>query len=147
MKIVNMNSTARENMEIDQYWLIGFTEGDASFSTNKLVPRLKFENHIKELELLKSILNYFKNGNLTINIRKTGKFVILEINNIRVLFNTVLPLYSNLMLTKKSKDFVDWSKIVKIYYYGYHTLSEGIELINLIKSQMNNYRLSLCYAQ
>ena len=142
MKIVNMNSTARENMEIDQYWLIGFTEGDASFSTNKLVPRLKFENHIKELELLKSILNYFKNGNLTINIRKTGKFVILEINNIRVLFNTVLPLYSNLMLTKKSKDFVDWSKIVKIYYYGYHTLSEGIELINLIKSQMNNYRLS-----
>ena len=37
---------------------------------------------------------------------------------------------------------MDWSKIVKIYYYGYHTLSEGIELINLIKSQMNNYRLS-----
>jgi hypothetical protein len=122
MKIVNMNSTARENMEIDQYWLIGFTEGDASFSTNKLVPRLKFENHIKELELLKSILNYFKNGNLTINIRKTGKFVILEINNIRVLVNTVLPLYSILMLTNWSTDLVDWSNIVKIYYYGYHNL-------------------------
>jgi len=36
MKIVNMNSTARENMGIDQYWLVGFTEGDGSFSTNKL---------------------------------------------------------------------------------------------------------------
>jgi len=139
IKIVNINSTARQNMEIDQYWLIGFTEGDAS---NKLVPRLKFENHIKELELFKSILNYFKNGNLTINNRKTAKFVILEINNIHVLFNTVLPLYSNFMLTKKSLDFMDWSNIVKIYYYGYHNLSEGIELINLIKSQINNYRLS-----
>jgi hypothetical protein len=72
-----------------------------------LVPRLKFENHIKELELFKSILNYFKNGNLTINNRKTAKFVILEINNIHVLFNTVLPLYSNFMLTKKSLDFMD----------------------------------------
>lgn len=142
IKIVNMNSTARENMEIDQYWLIGFTEGDASFSTNKLVPRLKFENHIKELELFKSILNYFRNGNLTINTRNSSKSVILEINNIHVLVNTVLPLYSNFMLTKKSLDFKDWSNIVKIYYYGYHNLSEGIELINLIKSQINNYRLS-----
>lgn len=142
IKIINMNSTARENMEIDQYWLIGFTEGDATFSTNKLVPRLRFENHIKELNLFNSILNFFKKGNLSENKKNTRKSVILEINNIHVLFNTVLPLYTNFMLTKKSLDFVDWSNIVKIYYYGYHTLSEGIELINLIKSQMNNYRLS-----
>lgn len=142
MKTVNLNSTARKNMEIEQYWLIGFTEGDATFSTNKLVPRLKFENHIKELELFKSILNYFKNGNLIINSRESGNTVILEINNIHVLFNIVLPLYIDSMLTKKSLDFSDWSIIVKIYYYGYHNLPEGIELINLIKSQMNNYRLS-----
>ena len=142
IKIVNMNSTARENMEIDPYWLVGFTEGDGSFSTNKLVPRLKYENHIKEYELFKSILNYFKTGNLSKINRYSTEFVILEINNIHVLVNTVLPLFSNIMLTKKSLDFFDWSNIVKIYYYGYHTLSEGIELINLIKSYMNNYRLS-----
>lgn len=142
IKIININSTARENMEIEQYWLIGFTEGDTTFSTNKLIPRLRFENHIKELVLFKSILNYFKNGNLSTNNRKTGNFVILEINNIHLLFNIVLPIYTNLMLTKKSKDFSDWSNIVKIYYYGYHTLSEGMQLINLIKSQINNYRLS-----
>jgi len=142
IKIVNLNSTARENMEIEQSWLIGFTEGDATFSTNKLVPRLKFENHIKEIELLKSILNYFKIGNLSTNSRESGNTVILEINNIHVLFNIVLPLYIDSMLTKKFLDFSDWSIIVKIYYYGYHNLPEGVELINLIKSQMNNYRLS-----
>jgi hypothetical protein len=32
--------------------------------------------------------------------------------------------------------------IVKITYYGYHTLDEGKELIHLIKSNMNNFRLN-----
>lgn len=32
--------------------------------------------------------------------------------------------------------------IVKITYYGYHTLDEGKELIYLIKSNMNNFRLN-----
>ena len=32
--------------------------------------------------------------------------------------------------------------IVKITYYGYHTLDEGNELINLIKPNMNNFRLN-----
>lgn len=68
IKIVNINSIARENMDIDKHWLIGFTEGDATFSTNNLVPRLKFENHIKEL--FKSILIFFK-GNMNISYRKT----------------------------------------------------------------------------
>ena len=142
IKIINKNSIARENMDIDENWLIGFTEGDATFSTNNLVPRLKFENHIKELELFKSILNFFKKGNLNIHSRNTGKTVVLEINNIYVLYNRILPLYSNNMITKKLFDFSDWSNIVKIYYYGYHKLSEGIELINIIKSQINNNRLS-----
>ena len=32
--------------------------------------------------------------------------------------------------------------IVKITYYGYHTLDKGKELINLIKPNMNNFRLN-----
>lgn len=32
--------------------------------------------------------------------------------------------------------------IVKITYSGYHTLDEGKELIHLIKSNMNNFRLN-----
>lgn len=30
------------------------------------------------------------------------------------------------MITKKLIYYSDWSNIVKIYYYGYHNLSEGI---------------------
>ena len=141
MKIVNQNAIARENMEIDRYWLIGFTEGDGCFGANKLKPKLKYENHIKELELFNSILSYLNHGNLYISNRKSTGFVTLEINNINVLINVILPIFSEGMLTKKSLDFTDWSIIVKITYYGYHTLSEGKELINLIKSNINSFRL------
>lgn len=121
IKIVNKNATARANMEINKEWLIGFTEGDGCFSTNKLKPKLKYENHIKELELFKSILSYLKHGNLYEINRKSTGFVILEINNINILMNIIIPIFYESMLTKKSKDFSDWSLIVKIYYYGYHT--------------------------
>jgi len=142
MKLINQNSKARDNMIIDEYWLIGFTEGDATFSSNKLKPKIKYENHIKELELFKSILNYLKHGNLYTSDRKSAGSVILEINNINILMNRIIPIFSKGMLTKKSLDFEDWSIIVKITYYGYHTLDEGKELIHLIKSNMNNFRLN-----
>jgi hypothetical protein len=140
MKIVNQNAIARKNMEIDKYWLIGFTEGDGCFAANKLKPKLRYENHIKELELFNSILSYLNNGNLYVSNRKYTGFVSLEINNINVLMNVILPMFSEGMLTKKSLDFTDWSIIVKITYYGYHTLSEGKELIHLIKSKINSFR-------
>jgi hypothetical protein len=44
MKLINQNSKARENMTIDEYWLIGFTEGDATFSSNKLKPKIKYDS-------------------------------------------------------------------------------------------------------
>lgn len=122
MKIVNKNATARANLEINKEWLIGFTEGDGCFSTNKLKPKLKYENHIKELELFKSILSYLKHGNLYEIKRKSTGFVILEINNINILMNIIIPIFYESMLTKKSLDFADWSLIVKIYYYGIYTI-------------------------
>ena len=142
MKLINQNSKARENMIIDKYWLIGFTEGDATFSLNKLKPKIKYDNHIKELELFKSILNYLKHGNLYTSDRRSAGSVILEINNINILMNRILPIFSKGMLTKKSLDFEHWSMIVNITYYGYHTLDKGKELIHLIKSNMNNFRLN-----
>lgn len=138
MKVSNKNSVARKNIPINKYWLIGFTEGDATFSTNKFIPRLKFENHKKELELFLSIKNYLKIGNLSIISRKFTEFVILDINKISILYTKILPLYKDSMLSKKSKDFIYWSYLVQIYYYGYHVLPISKELIKLIKLQLNN---------
>jgi len=93
MKLINLNSKARENMIIDKYWFIGLTEGDSTFSSNKLKPKIKYENHIKELELFKSILNNLKHGNLYTSDRRSAGSVILEINNINNLMNRIIPLF------------------------------------------------------
>lgn len=74
--------------------------------------------------------------------------VILEFNDIHVLKNVILPIFSKndcnftILQSKKLKDFLDWSIIVNIYYLGYHLLPEGISLINEIKNNWNNFRLS-----
>ena len=39
-------------------FLVGFIDGDGTFSTNKFVPRFKLENHIKELELYNKIKEF-----------------------------------------------------------------------------------------
>jgi hypothetical protein len=170
MKISNLNSLAIKNMTITDYWLGGFTEGDASFSSSPYGPRLKFENHAKEIELFQSIKQYFNHGNLNItkprkNISNSNATVVLEIKNIHVLKNVIIPFYLNhassfaikiaakpeinnynsnlkILQTKKYLDFCDWSILVYIYYYGYHRLPEGNNLINEIKSKMNNFRLT-----
>lgn len=156
MKNSNLISRARnkEDIKISDYWLGGFTDGDACFNISTSGPRLKFENHEKELELLQSIKEYLKSGNLNIiaprkNLTNSNPTVTLEINNIHVLKNLIVPLYNkndsniftqSLLLTKKYLDFCDWSISVCIFFYGYHRFPEGISLINKIRSKMNNFR-------
>jgi len=44
--------------------------------------------------------------------------------------------------TKKKKDFLDWSLIVAVVFYGYNTLAKGVSIFNELKNGMNNFRLT-----
>ena len=160
-------------ISITDHWLAGFVDGDASFTASKFGVRFKFENHIKELELLKKINEFIKTapcpapnlsgfgkgGILSItqprnNRPDSNSTCILDINNIHVLKNVIIPIFkgkvelgitglnSNLLRSKKIKDFNDWCILVNIFYFGYHTIPEGISVINDIRSSWNNFRLS-----
>jgi hypothetical protein len=140
---VSPSSKERNNISLTDYWLGGFIDGDGSFSIGKLAPRLKFDNHLRELELFKRIKEYFNfsSGNLNIiqprkNRPNSNSMVTFEIREINVLKKVILPLFSkpNILQSKKLKDFNDWSILVNIYYLGYHLLPEGIALITEIKS-------------
>jgi cytochrome c oxidase subunit 3 len=153
-KSLNKEHKLPDFINITDAWLLGFIEGDGSFSTSGLMPRLKFENHIKELKLLQEIQNqnFIGFGSLTIKTRKErglneNPTAVLEINKISILKKFVdkyedknSGLFS--FKTKKYYDFKDWSIIVNLYYLGYHLLPEGKSLILKLKSRMNNYRLS-----
>lgn len=131
---------------LNDYWLGGFTDGDGCFSANGHIPKLKFENHIKELDLLRDINAYLgKNvGNLTIvkpnkNRPNANPMVILEFNQVTFLKNNIAALLAkpNVLLSNKFKDFTYWALLVNIYYFGYHTLPEGLSLAKRTKLRMN----------
>ena len=131
-------------------------DGDATFSSGHNRPRFKFENHVKEYPLFKSIMEYFQFGNINIikprkNRINSNQMVTLEFNNIHFLKNVIIPLFSsavvselkdkqnkfNLLNSKKEKDFYLWSILVNIYYYGYNTIPEGASLARDLQNHLN----------
>jgi len=142
----------KDKINISKYWLAGFIDAEATFSTNKYVPRFKLENHIKELELYNEIREFFKTGNVLLTTPREYKVnsnptIVLEINKVNELRDTFIPLMfdSNkevLLRTLKAKDFSLWLKLVDMYYKGYHTTLEGKYVFDAIKLHMNKYRLT-----
>ena len=137
-------------ISITKYWLAGFIDAEATFSTNKYVPRFKLENHIRELELYRNIRNFLGKGNLLMGkVRKdrpnSNPVIILEVNKIQELKDVLIPLmYDNndiILKTLKNKDFFLWLKLVDLYYKGYHTTVKGKHIFDAIKLNINKYRL------
>jgi len=141
------------NIPLTINWLGGFTDGDNTFSIFKYKPRIRFENHIKELNLFERIKDLFNiRSNFIFNKPRLNRpnsnaTVSLDITNIQILKNKIVPIFSKsgILKSKKLKDFNDWSIIVDIYYYGYHLIPEGKALITEIKNQWNNFRLSISF--
>ena len=137
-------------ISITKYWLAGFIDAEATFSTNKYVPRFKLENHIRELELYRNIRNFLGVGNLLMGkVRKdrpnSNPVIILEVNKIKELIDVLIPLmYDNndiILKTLKKNDFLLWLKLVDLYYKGYHTTVKGKHIFDAIKLNINKYRL------
>src|SRR6266702_3719235 len=65
------------NMPLTINWLGGFTDGDSTFSILKYKPRIKFENHIKELNLFERIKD-FNDWSIILDIYYYGYHLIPE---------------------------------------------------------------------
>jgi len=153
-------SSINNKINITKYWLSGFIDAEATFSTNKYVPIFKLENHIKELELYNKIKEFFSVGNVLLTSPReyrvdSNPTIVLEINKVQELRENLIPLLydneeaayfvqrpSNLLKTLKAQDFSFWLKLVDIYYKGYHTTLEGKYLFDAIKLHINKHRLS-----
>jgi hypothetical protein len=113
--------------------------------------RLKFENTVLETNLFRAILEFLGISH-SINLQfpklrnkgfNENPVVVFEITPIDFIYKQLIPLLqSSNWYTKKYLDFKDWTIIAKLQYLGFHTLVEGQNLISLIKSRMNNFRLS-----
>lgn len=109
MKNKDYKSRPSCDIKITDYWLGGFTDGDATFSINKLTPRFKFENNVKELELLYKPQEYLKSGNLITSKPRKGRLnynatVVLEFNQMYVLKTLIIPLFYRYLFHNGEKE-------------------------------------------
>jgi Cytochrome c oxidase subunit III/LAGLIDADG endonuclease len=164
----NMN-TKRTNFEllqvkISKSWLLGFIEGDGSFSLNRanLYPIFSINLTESQLPLLIEIKKYLENNlgfdayskqklnsssiiaiGKTKGVNNSKPFVTLIIINIHVLNNYFLPFFNECeFISKKGLDFNDFKIISKAIYIGAHRVKHIKDLIIKLSYTMNNYRLS-----
>lgn len=164
----NMN-TQRTNFKniqvnISKNWLLGFIEGDGSFSFNRttLEPVFSIQLTESELPLLLAIKQYLENNlgfdsysryklnsSSIINIYKSKAvnnskpMVILLIKNIHVLTNYLIPFFSECnFISRKGLDFEDFKILCKSIYTGTYRIKRIKDLIIKLSFTMNNNRLS-----
>jgi hypothetical protein len=151
-----------KEIKITPYWLLGFIEGEGCFSINKRNNfRLDFSisQSSTNLELMQNIKIYLENlAGVRTNDGYLGAIGISEVrsNNpnhqsttriettrIPFITNILIPFLESLTWrSKKRLDFQDWKNILMLKEQGHHMSEQGVKLIDLILSQMNNNRLS-----
>lgn len=146
---------ASYKVRVTPYWLLGFVEGEGSFCAARKNLTLIFNigQSSKDLILMEAIRDFFNNLGSTIlngqcldaaKLSHHGEdMVYLTINRLDYISKVLIPFFDNLIWqTKKNLDYQDWKIILKFRELGLQFTEEGLKVIDLILSQMNNNRLS-----
>lgn len=162
---VDFTMPLNHKINITGYWLVGLIEGEGSFSMtrgSRLRPCFQLLFTASQKPLLESIKLFLIN-NLGFdrfslwklaNSSDIGIFefkakgnskptVCLEIRNILLLHNYLIPFLSNFtFLSKKGLDFADFKVLCQTIYKGAHKNSLIRELLIKLSLRMNDFRLS-----
>jgi len=148
--------TSNHKINITPYWLLGFVEGDGSWSVNKQNLLLSFSiaQSYKDLKLMEAIKNYLNNlsidfddvVNLGFYKSKTDNksdMINLNVTKTEFISQVLVPFFQKMVwVSKKEIDFIDWVSILKLKELGLHHSKEGVLMIDRLLNQMNNNRLS-----
>jgi len=129
------------------FWISGFTSGEGSFqilsinsniARQELFARFSIHLHIRDLEVLQEISNYFK-ADFAKKLSLTDKSAQLQISKISVINNIIIPFFKkHPLLGMKRLDFIDFCKVSDILKTKEHLTSKSVyNQIIEIKSGMN----------
>lgn len=143
---------------INIYWLIGFIEGDGSFSLTKSGATLsigqKYVNMIT-LRAIELFLNNLPNSyGITIDsqkpnprsgINKNTHVIVMHWSNFDSLFDYILPIlqaHLDFFHSRKKIDFILWSTVVSLNKTGLIYTQEGKILLEKLSTNFNQRRYS-----
>lgn len=155
-------------IQITSYWLVGFTDGEGSFGVKQddsykgnLSFRFVLSQSDLDLPLMEAIkvflinlpeakqsgLNDASFVHLSVNNRRVEehhkKVVSLTVTQSGFIKSVLIPFFdSRVLLSKKQLDYEDWKSIILLKEKGHQYTEEGLKLIQLIRNQMNKFRLS-----
>ena len=133
-------------MKLDPNWICGFVDGEGTFyvginkhnemtSGYQVLPEFRVVQHVKDIQLLHALKNYFGCGVVR---RNHDDRYELRIRKLETLTKCIVPFFQRYKLhTKKSLDFIKFAKILRLMQKRKHLEKNGIIEIIRIAKQMN----------
>jgi hypothetical protein len=104
----------------------------------RLLPVFAIELHIRDLEVLKRIKEFFNVGSVTVRIRNGKPTGIYSVPSLKDLTEVIIPHFNEYcLLTQKKADFILFSSLVSLMNNKEHLNEKGINKIISIRASMN----------
>jgi LAGLIDADG endonuclease len=130
-------------------WVItGLTDAEGAFMIKirklpslragwAIEPSFEISLHLKDLDLLNQIRNYF--GNIsTVRIRNDKKTCVFSVRSLDDIVSTIIPHFDNYpLITKKKADYLLFKEVILMMQQKEHLTKEGVENILNIRATMN----------
>ncbi len=132
------------DLPLDPYWVSGFSEGDSSFYTQIIEPKIaraiyQVGLHEREIPLLYKLPEFF-GGVGVISTSPTRHVCRYAVAGTYDLINYVSPHFFKFELAgSKRSNFIIWSQILNLILSKAHLTPEGLNKIKELKSSMFNY--------
>ena len=147
------------NVKWNDYWILGFIEGEGSFSiVKKKNSKLRFSvgQSSKDLYLMECLKEYFVNlavekgfnkSDLAIGVYRNKMknyedMLSINIRDYHFISNVIIPFLDNLLAcarkSPKYLDYKDFKYVSALRDKGASYTEEGVEVLDLIINQMNN---------
>ncbi len=142
-KKILKNQSLKNFPNLDPNWVTGFSDAEGCFSIN--IQKIKKGNRYisstfkialdyKDIQILYSLKNYFKVGQITIHKYEAR----LEINGFQNAINYVIPHFEKYpQITQKYADYLLWKNIIMIQKDKLHLTEEGFIKCLSLKASLN----------
>jgi hypothetical protein len=138
--------------KVDPNWLVGFSDGEASFyitisssNSTKVKARVELSFFIKQAKesasALFAIQEFFGKGSIRWD-DSAKKYLRFEIRSFEAITTTVIPFFNQYPLfSSKRANFLDLERVAHMIGAKEHLTQEGLDKIRLIKANMNSKRI------
>lgn len=128
-------------------WFSGFTDAEGNFSIyikdkKYYAFRFKIQLHVDDKPVLDLIRDKLGIGTVRVETSNYASYTVYDFNHIKDIICPIFETYD--LKTNKRFDFNDFNYVVKMKdKEGIGTKSDNIELVNIIKTNMNSNRKSI----